>query len=171
MKRSGRTIKQRLYGLKHLPSRIKRARYFRGHGVHSPFVYNIVRKVFMRSTLMNDTKDIFDALRLKGVSKRRAIELQNLATHCQYTTWSIDDSEQKCDLVFATLDTPSEMLTTYARRAHRIGATLCIIAPYYDATRWEICNKLIEEHTSTSVDNRAYLLLFNNRLPLQRFRL
>ena len=53
MKRSGRTLKQRLYGLKHLPTHLRRARFFRGHGVHSPYVYDIVRKVFMQRELVS----------------------------------------------------------------------------------------------------------------------
>ncbi len=55
---SGKTISRRLYGLKQIPSRIRRARYFRGHGVHSPYVYAIVRKVFMRSTLIGDGREL-----------------------------------------------------------------------------------------------------------------
>lgn len=34
-----------------LRSHLARARFFRGHGVHSPFVYAIVRQVFMKTEL------------------------------------------------------------------------------------------------------------------------
>ncbi|MBO5983755.1 MAG: hypothetical protein J6P90_01890, partial [Rikenellaceae bacterium] len=72
MKITGRNIKRRLYGLRTLPSHIKRARYFRGHGVHSPFVYAIVRQVFMRSTFISDERKLYNALIKQGVAKRRA---------------------------------------------------------------------------------------------------
>lgn len=39
-------------GMAELRNRLSRARYFRGHGVHSPFVYTIVREVFMRRELL-----------------------------------------------------------------------------------------------------------------------
>ena len=172
MKRSGRTLKQRLYGLKHLPSRLRRARYFRGHGVHSPFVYTIVRKVFMRSRLIEPSQhDLYDALCGVGVKNRRAIEIQNLATHCQYQSWSIDRNDHKCALMIVTLHTSATLLASYAQCAHRNGTTLCIVSPYDNAERWRECQRIIEAHTSTSVDKRGYLLIFNNGLPLQRFRI
>ena len=49
MKIVGHPISFRLPGrVSELRNRLSRARYFRGHGVHSPFVYDIVRSVFMR---------------------------------------------------------------------------------------------------------------------------
>ncbi|MBO5831033.1 MAG: hypothetical protein J6R01_05465 [Alistipes sp.] len=170
MKRSGRTLKQRLYGLKHIGSYVRRARYFRGHGVHSPYIYSIVRQVFMSSKLNADGCDLHDALLECGVPQRRAVELQNLVHHCRYTSWSID-SIQKCDMLVATMNTTYEYLDEYARYAQEQGVTLCIIRPYDNANRWAVCSRIIEEHPSTTVDNRGYLLVFNNHLPKQRFRL
>ena len=170
MKRSGRTLKQRLYGFKHLSSRLKRARYFRGHGVHSPYIYNIVRQVFMRSKLSVVEAPLYDALVAQGVAKRRAVQLQNLVVHCQYDTW-VMDSLTKADFIVATVDVAPETLTEYAAFAREQGATLCIMNPYYSAERWTACSAIIDAHPSTTVDNRAYLLIFNNHLPKQRFRL
>ena len=49
MRIGGRTIGLGFYGrIAELHNRLVRARYFRGHGVHSPFVYNIVRDVYKR---------------------------------------------------------------------------------------------------------------------------
>lgn len=170
MKRSGRTLKQRLYGLAHLPSHIKRARYFRGHGVHSPYIYNIVRQVFMCSKLSTAEHALYDTLVERGVAKRRALQLQNLVVHCDYASWSVD-SIVEVPFIVATLDTSYEALDGYAAYAREHGATLCVISPYNNAERWEVCQRLIDEHPSTTVDNRAYLLIFNNHLPKQRFRL
>jgi len=53
MKIVGHPISFRLPGrVSELRNRLSRARYFRGHGVHSPFVYDIVRSVFMRDDLL-----------------------------------------------------------------------------------------------------------------------
>lgn len=171
MKRSGRTLKQRLYGLKHLPSYLRRARYFRGHGVHSPFVYSIVRNVFMRSTLMTEKSPLYDALRGADVAEKRAVQLQNLATHCAVEQWSIDAIADGDGLVVMSLATSFEHLEEYALAAREHGAILCIMSPYYNAQRWEVCRKIAEQHPSTVVDNRAYILLFNNHLPRQHYRL
>ena len=64
-----------------LRNRLSRARYFRGHGVHSPFVYDIVREVFMHDGLLPGDRTVYDSLTAAGVSRRRAGQLQNLAIH------------------------------------------------------------------------------------------
>ena len=170
MKRSGRTIKQRLYGLKHLPSRIRRARYFRGHNVHSPYIYSIVRHVFMTKRLNTSEHDLHDTLLSCNVPQRRAIELQNLMTHCDYKTWSIDEL-QRTNMIVATMATTYDHLMAYAEYAQSMHCTLCIMDPYNNANRWAVCQQIIAEHPSTTVDNRGYLLVFNNHLPKQQFRL
>lgn len=169
MKRSGRTLKQRLYGIKHLPSRMRRARYFRGHGVHSPYIYSIVRQVFMSSKLHGDNSRLYDALVERGVARKRARQLHNLALHCDYSSWAIDAFDSQYTIL--TLNTSAEQLTEYSTRCREAGATLCILSPYYTAERWVECCQIVEAHPSTTVDNRGYLLIFNNHLPKQRFRL
>lgn len=170
MKRSGRTLKQRLQDISYLPSYLSRARYFRGHGVHSPFVYDIVRKVFMESKLFTPNSALYTTLMAKGVAKRRAVQLSNLAEHCGYDNWCIDTMEDK-QMIILTLDTRYTELKQYADYARQRGATLCIITPYNNRERWAACLDIIDAHPSTTIDNRAYLLVFNNHLPKQRFRL
>lgn len=174
MKITGRNIKRRLYGLKKLPSNLKRARYFRGHGVHSPFVYTIVRQVFMCSTFSTDDRTLYDALIDKGVARRRAMQLQNLMHHLRYTTFCIDQQGAACvenEMIISTLEQPASQLPHLAEQAAKHHRTLCIIAPSYDGERDKICNDIVANHPCTSVDNRGYLLLFNNHLPKQKFRL
>ena len=174
MKITGRNIKRRLYGLRSLPSNIKRARYFRGHGVHSPFVYAIVRGVFMQSSLLGEERALYYALIAKGVARRRAIQLQNLMHHLHYDTFCIDPQGTECDncqMIISTIEQPSAMLPSLAQKAQEYGQTLCIIAPSLDRERDTICNSIVASHPCTSVDNRGYLLLFNNHLPKQKFRL
>lgn len=52
-------VKHRLTGWR---GRLVRMRHFRGHGVHSPFVYAIVRQVLMRRTLLGADTSLRDAL-------------------------------------------------------------------------------------------------------------
>lgn len=174
MKITGRNIKRRLYGLRTLPSNLKRARYFRGHGVHSPFVYAIVREVFMRSELNTERRELYDALLNINVAKRRAIQLQNLMEHCKYLTFKIDCEPQQikdCNMVVASIDIPAEELAALADKAREEKITLCIMSPSLDRQRDEACRAIVAAHPCTSVDNRGYLLLFNNHLPKQTFRL
>lgn len=174
MKITGRNIKRRLYGLRNLGSNIKRARYFRGHGVHSPFVYAIVRQVFMCSTFLGERRDFYDALIALGSPKRRARELQNLMEHCHYDSFDIDsatDRFEQYDIIVATIDIEASQLNNMAKAASQAGKTLCIMKPSFDGERDRACKKIVAEHCCTSIDNRGYLLLFNNHLPKQKFRL
>ena len=127
----------------------------------------------MASEIIGEQRDLYLALIEKGVAKRRAIELQNLMTHCGYESFSIDKSGngEKCDMIIATLSIPTEQLRVFAERAAQDKTTLAIISPYYDKERAEMCKEIVETNRCTSVDNRAYLLLFNNHLPKQKFRL
>ena len=168
MKHSARTLHERLHSMRLLGQQLYRARYFRGHGVHSPYVYSIVRKVFMQSKLTAPTSDLHDALKARGVARRRCVQLQNLVAHCGYRTWSID-SLAESPFILCSLAIGTEELRHYADYAREHGSTLCILAPYDNPARKAMCRALVEEHPSTSVDKRGYLLLFNNHLPKQVF--
>lgn len=153
-----------------LRSRLARARFFRGHGVHSPFVYAIVRQVFMKTELLEGDHALYAALRNRGVSKRRAVQLQNLFLHSAYTRFGLNCAAD-ADLCIATVDLAPEQLPPLAEKAREEGTTLCILSPYADEKRRTCCTRLAAEHPSTSIDNRGYLLLFNGSLPKQHFKL
>ena len=124
----------------------------------------------MSSKLNTEHRDLYDVLLTCDVPKRRATELQNLMVHCNYASWSIDNLKE-CDMLVATMNTTYNHLDEYASYARERGITLCVMCPYNNAERWRVCSRIIEEHQSTTVDNRGYLLVFNNHLPKQRFRL
>lgn len=172
MKINGRNLKRRLFGLTTLPERVSRVRYFRGHGVHSPFVYDIVRQVFMRNSLMGEEHTLFDALIARNFVKRRALQLQNLFTHCDYRSFSIDDLTNPCDLCILTEATDEPQTIELATRAARRGTTLALMSPYNGRERADLCRRLAEAHPCTSVDKRGYLLLFSHSdLPKQHYRI
>lgn len=170
MKRTGRNLRRRLSGMTRLADRLVRARHFRGHGVHSPFVYALVRETFMKRRLRTSERDLYDALVRAGVAERRAVQLQNLFSHCGYRTFGLNCAEG-VDMNVLTRDFPADRLADMLRLACERGTTLCVMNPYDDALRAERCRRLVGAHASTSVDNRGYLLLFNNHLPKQHFRL
>ena len=128
----------------------------------------------MKSQLLGEERELHDRLIDSSVAKRRAIELQNLMLHCNYQTFCIDPEPTQipdCDMIVATLQSHDSVLPILAERAREKGVTLCIIAPALDSERNAACKDIVEKHRCTSVDNRAYLLLFNNHLPKQRFKL
>lgn len=171
MKLSGRTLKQRLYGISHLRDRLARVRYFRGHGVHSPYIYAIVRQVFMVRELKSADRNLYDALIAIESPKRRAIELQNLMTHCGYTHFAIDRLEPETQMVILTSELDRDKTIHMIEQAAERKITAVMARPYSCRERMALCRSIIERHSSTTVDNRGYLLIFNNHLPKQHFRL
>ena len=164
-------VKHRLTGWR---GRLVRMRHFRGHGVHSPFVYAIVRQVLMRRTLLGADTSLRDALLRAGVGMRRATELQNLMTHCGYRTFALaacaaEAAEAEGELVVLLRGCGGEATV---RAAALRGATAVVAEPRADAARERMCRMLVAEHPTTTVDMRTALLLFNNgHLPKQHFEL
>ena len=174
MKISGKNLKRRLYGVSRLRDRVRRARYFRGHGVHSPFVYSIVRSVFMRSRFITDdiyyTTIVYEALLEQQIPRKRALQLANLCAHCGYREISYS---RPCaaDMMVVPQYIEPEKFDRYVQVANECGATLVIMTPYLNHKRDRACREIVSRHKCTTVDNRGYLLVFNNHLPKQHFRL
>lgn len=163
-------IGRRLTGrVSELHNRLVRARYFRGHGVHSPFVYDLVRSVFMRDELLPGDRELYRALLAAGVARPRAVQLQNLAIHCRYATFGLDRAD--ADLCVVTRALPRARLFALVREAAERRNTVAVLWPYADRERQAICRQIVAMHRSTTVDNRGYLLVFNNHLPKQHFRI
>ena len=172
MKFNGRTLKRRLYGLTMLPSRVARVRYFRGHGVHSPFVYRIVRQVFMKREFLNEERAVYEALLAHQVAHKRAMQLQNLAVHCAYRTFAIDAWSEEADWLLLTPALSEEQSRVLIHHAATCGKMVALLTPYAGRERSEFCKAVIEEHRCTSVDNRGFLLLFTHPdLPKQHYRI
>ena len=170
MRIGGRTIGLGFYGrIAELHNRLVRARYFRGHGVHSPFVYNIVREVFMRGELLPGDRRLYRALRGAGVPERRAIQLQNVAIHCGYGTFGLNRAD--AEFCIATRGLSRAETLALVGDAAAAGNTVAVMSPYDGRERRAMCLQIVAAHRSTTVDNRGYLLVFNNNLPKQHFRI
>ena len=55
--------------------------------------------------------------------------------------------------------------------AGEAGHTVAVMSPYDGRVRQALCAQIVAQHRSTTVDNRGYLLIFNNHLPKQHFRI
>ncbi|MBQ8581819.1 MAG: hypothetical protein IJ478_07020 [Alistipes sp.] len=167
-----RNLKRRLYGLTTLPERVSRVRYFRGHGVHSPFVYQLVRQAFMRREVVTCEPVLYEALRERGFPLKRAVQLQNLYTHCRYHSFSIDALDNPCDLCVVSEKSNGETTRELVERAARRHTTVVLLSPYEGRNRAAMCREIVENHGCTSVDKRAFLVLFSDpKLPKQHYRI
>lgn len=169
MKLCGRNIGFNAFGASRIGERMSRIRHFRGHGVHSPFVYDLVRQVFMCSRPLGGDMRLHDALVGRHIPTKRAVQLQNLFTHCGCGSFAVDSADASADLVVLTADFANDMIADACASAERHGSTVAVMAPHGDSVRERLCREITARHRGTSVDNRAYLLIFNNNLPKQHF--
>lgn len=123
-----------------------------------------------RAIAEGEPSALYEALLRRDVARRRAVQLQKAFDYCAAERFCIDEAEGDFRVLteaFATAD-----LQAAFDAAHEADAILVVMKPYADRERQLACRSLIQMHDSTSVDNRAYLIIFNsNKLPKQHFRL
>ncbi len=154
-----------------------RVKHYRGRKVHSPFVYGIVRNAIMKTTPYGDDNILFDELRKRGFSKKRAAQLQNLYTFQGYGQAVFIEEAEKTVLregmlCFVMPSLSEEQTLAIVEEAKGTGAALCLVSPYESRGRSRLARSLAASHRHTSIDNRGFLLLFTDeRLPKQHFKL
>ncbi|MFI3258928.1 MAG: hypothetical protein R3Y16_02400 [Rikenellaceae bacterium] len=160
--------------IKRLKGGLQRLRHFRGHGVHSPFVYSLFRGVFMRREVIpTEDLSLLDEIAKINLSSRVEVELQNVYTHCGYKSFSIDPSEEGAESDFVVVSTsyPTLDIDPLLTKLRERGTTVAILISRKDRERERVCEEIVERHPSTTIRRPNYLLIFNNHLPKQHFQL
>lgn len=112
---------------------------------------------------------LYRALCEAGLGARHATELQNLATHCGYRTYSVNCADG--ELCVLTRDLPLAETLALVSAAAEACHTVVVIAPREARERRALYGRIVDMHRSTTIDRHAYLLVFNNHLPKQHFRI
>ncbi|MCC8035818.1 MAG: hypothetical protein LIO77_07820 [Rikenellaceae bacterium] len=158
-----------IFRIGRLPVRLApyfRLRHVRGHGIHSPFVYGIIRNALIFGKGFSGDKDIlYTFLRTVGVSRRTAMQLQNLHNYCEYGR-TVIHYDQRTEIrgidsgtlrVFAgscTADTIEALKDKFGGEE----GTVVVISPRSRKERAEICKELAHRGDCITIDNRGYIL-------------
>lgn len=147
---------------------ISRLRHRRGHGVHSPYIYNIVREVFMRRRPTHQQSAMQETLIELGIQKRCAVEIENLRHHCGLSSFGVDTLKPH-DMVICNMEYTLEHTLQAVKNGVESGTTIVILSPHATPQRGAMCDKIVAQHHSTTLNRRGYLVIFNNHLPKQHF--
>ncbi len=150
---------------------LKRLRHRKGHGVHSPYIYSIVREVFMTKSHNKTSTPLLETLKNINIKDKVSHQIDNLASHCGYTNFSVDSLKDGCQLIICTTAINPDSTLDIINCSAQSGTTVVVISPYSSHEREVLIGKIIESHLSTTIDKREYLVIFNNHLPKQHFEL
>ena len=171
-------IKSRLLRAALAAGFLLRIRHFRGRGIHSPFVYYLVRKALMKRRVIGGDRELYKKLTDLPLPKKRAIQLQNVQEYCrlpeaeiitEYREGMLFDP-QKFYLTHPKLNI--DELCLAVKGIEDVKGSVAVLSPHYNRARFVYCRRMCKRGEFLSIDNRRYILfLFNNRVPKQHYRL
>ncbi len=127
---------------------LSRIRHWRGHGIHSPFVYRLVRDVFTGNGWVGEERGVYNMLTGRGVRRKTARQLQNLATHC--------------DIVDMRVIMPEDAMP----EEFDADTTFVFIAPRRGKHNFAALGGRL------TIDTRRFFIIFNDQqMPHQHFRI
>lgn len=139
-------------------------RHSRGYGIHSPFLYRVVREAIMPLRVRSKEKALYKALRAKGVGRRAATRAHNLLTTLGYTSWSIDEPNGNNEgLSIATPECQLQMIEAMVGGLRTRSGAVCVIHRLGDQKRRAICKGLIIGHNCLSASKPTMKLFFSQQ--------
>ena len=149
-------------------------RHSRGYGVHSPFLYGVVRQAMMPRRVVGGPTQLHSDLQAAGIDKRTATRLQNYLYYVGLSEWTINKVPPfgaEDMLMIATPDCPADvlkqMMSIVGSEEHNTKATLCVIHRRGKTSK-RLRRRLVAEHKGMSAEKRHFtLLFFNPALPKQ----
>ena len=140
-----------------------RLRHFRGHGVHSPFAYALVRQVYMKRRRLPREGAVYTAVREQGGTVRQARLVQAVYDYTECGQCYVDG---------APLATHDSHRTHRAMHIVTPGAAIgqelrpgeediaCVLSPTAGKARYRNCLAAVRGHEGMSIDCRSVLFLF-----------
>ena len=154
-----------------------RLNHWRGHGIHSPFMYRLVREVLVKRKVSYNPHTLPENIMNYNLLKRDTLFIRNLYAFLKYPN-SIIAGEGRPDhrtFCVAPMDTPPEKIGELINAIDRNGNNECCVAVLgvnKSREKYQLCRELIQKETCVSVDlYRTYLFLFDKRLQKQYYRI
>ena len=160
---------------------ISHVRYWRGHGIHSPFMYALVRHVFMKHTLQQNSSSIYFQMRKHAIGPRDAVKLQNLYSYMHYNSVTVIDHapehthsfKHHSGGLYVVTDTACESYITELASDISEGInTMVVSGARRNRGRNTMCHKIRHDLRCISVDKGGMMYyFFDHRFQPQHYKL
>lgn len=154
-----------------------RVKHYRGHGIHSPFTYSLVRNVLMQRTLLGDDFSVYYAMQGMGMTKKASLQVQNLYQYLDFGRFEVDDrlsveQTQSKTLHILSLNLSQEQIMQSLDAIKQVGGTAVVIVNRTGGDRRKFLTFYCSVKEFLSVDNRSYFLcFFDGKYPKQHYKL
>lgn len=158
-------VKDHIFNVFTHAARYCRLRHFRGHGVHSPFAYGLVRNIYMKRRHLPAEGTVYSALREHGGTARQASLIQALYDYLACRQCCID-AEPVAENPAREGGASMEVFTTAAAVSNETlpapGHIVCLLSPAKGKARYRGCMEAVSSHRGMSIDCRTVILLFGS---------
>lgn len=157
---------------------LRSIRHFRGHGIHSPFIYNMVRGAFM-SRRIEGRGLLFRQLLEHGIDTHTARQLNNMYEYCPLDgyllpgQWSARSTAPGYPLLVIAMAGKRYCYDThFLSDALATGSSVAVLYHYQADRKLRHWVKEMRSGTYMSIDKKRFFVVFGNSgLPGQHFKL
>ena len=155
-------------------------RHWRGRRIHSPFVYGVVREVFMKKGVVGD-RELYGILHSAGIRGKNAALLQNLYNYCGMERYAVIDGNTapvlpvpfvERTLCIVLSSTGPETACETARNMEGSGGILAVVSPHREKKRRRATENIRKKVRCVSIDRQVLkLYFFNPKLQPRHYRI
>lgn len=154
---------------------LRRLRHWRGKGVHSPFMYGVVRNVFLPKQISGPERGLYEESRKRGISRKDAVALQNLYGYCGVDNFMFIDGggtpliSGRNICIVDSLDAAGAVTET-ASMLGGTGSVLVWLAGDRNRNKVAAAEKIYEKfHCVMAVRPSMVIMFFDNKLNKQKY--
>lgn len=151
-----------------------RVNHWRGHGIHSPFMYRFVREVIVKRKPGCSPNKLPEGILRHNLLKKDMLLARNIYEYLGYDRCIVagEAPVQDRTLCLAPSDISTEIIEQALLQAEDLECCVTILGVNKSHEKYKLCRRVMREKRCVGVDiYRTYIFFFDNRLQKQNYRL